>query len=172
MRILITFLFLVLSFSNLHAFEIGVVDLNRALNESEEGMRSKNLLESRGRQKQQEFKLEEEELVRLAEELRNNPLLTPKAKQDKEQELQERQRNLRDQVRQFEQELRLEERKLTEAIFQDLKAAIRTVSQRSNYDLVLEKNAAQVVLYMKEDTTDLTQKVIDYYNSLKQQSSE
>tara|TARA_B100000676_G_C17923491_1_gene756819 strand:+ start:373 stop:855 length:483 start_codon:yes stop_codon:yes gene_type:complete len=158
--------------SNSHALEIGVVDLNRALNESEEGMRSKNLLESRGRQKQQEFKVAEEELMQIAEDLRNNPLLTPKAKQEKEQELQNRQRILREKVRQFEQELRLEERKLTEAIFKDLKAAIRTVSQRNEYDLVLEKNAAQVILYMKEETTDLTQKIIDYYNSLKHQNSE
>ncbi|MGA1535821.1 MAG: OmpH family outer membrane protein [bacterium] len=111
-------------------------------------------------------------MMQIAEDLRNNPLLTPKAKQEKEQELQNRQRILREKVRQFEQELRLEERKLTEAIFQDLKAAIRTVSQRSDYDLVLEKNAAQVILYMKEETTDLTQKIIDYYNSLKHQNSE
>ena len=34
-------------------------------------------------------------------------------------------------------------------------------------DLVLERNAAQVILYMKEDITDLTQKVIDHYNALK-----
>ena len=172
MRYLLSVILFVFLIPTAHALEIGVVDLNRALNESEEGMRSKNLLESRGRQKQQEFKIEEEELMQIAEDLRNNPLLTPKAKQEKEQELQNRQRILREKIRQFEQELRLEERKLTDAIFQDLKAAIRTVSQRSNYDLVLEKNAAQVILYMKEETTDLTQKIIDYYNSLKHQNSE
>ena len=172
MRFLLSIILFVCMISNSYALEIGIVDLNRALNESEEGMRSKNLLESRGRQKQQEFKIEEEELMQIAEDLRNNPLLTPKAKQEKEQELQNRQRILREKVRQFEQELRLEERKLTEAIFKDLKAAIRTVSQRNEYDLVLEKNAAQVILYMKEETTDLTQKIIDYYNSLKHQNSE
>ncbi len=150
------------------ALQIGVVDLNRALNESEEGIRSKNLLENRGRQKQQEFKIEEEELMKLAEDLRNNPLLTPQAKRDKERELQERQQQLRAQVRQFEQELRLEERQLTEGIFQELKTVIRAVSQRNEFDLVLEKNAAQVILYMKEDTEDLTQQVIDRYNALKQ----
>ena len=131
MRYLLSVILFVFSISNAHALEIGVVDLNRALNESEEGMRSKNLLESRGRQKQQEFKVEEEELMQIAEDLRNNPLLTPKAKQEKEQELQNRQRILREKVRQFEQELRLEERKLTEAIFQDLKAAIRTVENET-----------------------------------------
>ncbi len=72
MRALISFLFFCLAATHAHALEIGVVDLNRALNESEAGIRSKNILESRGRQKQQEFKLEEEELRKLAEELRSS----------------------------------------------------------------------------------------------------
>ena len=150
------------------ALEIGVVDLNEALNRSEAGIRSKNVLERRGRQKQQEFKLEESELRKLAEDLRNNPLLTPKAKANKEQELIARQQQLREKVRSIEQEMRLEERRLTEVIFLELKTVIRSISIKEKLDFVLEKNAAQIILYMKEDTTDLTQKVIDAYNALKQ----
>ena len=150
------------------ALEIGVVDLNEALNRSEAGIRSKNVLERRGRQKQQEFKLEESELRKLAKDLRNNPLLTAKAKADKEQELILRQQKLREKVRTVEQEMRLEERRLTEVIFLDLKTVIRSISIKEKLDFVLEKNAAQIILYMKEDTTDLTQKVIDAYNALKQ----
>ena len=155
-------------FTQASAFEIGVVDLNQALNQSEPGIRSKNILERRGRQKQQEFKLEESELRKLAEDLRNNPLLTPKAKTNKEQDLIARQQQLREKVRSIEQEMRLEERRLTEVIFKELKTVIRSISIKEKLDLVLEKNAAQVILYMKEDTTDLTQKVIDEYNALKQ----
>ncbi len=150
------------------AMEIGVVDLNEALNQSEAGIRSKNILERRGRQKQQEFKLEESELRKLADDLRNNPLLTSKAKASKEKELIARQQQLREQVRKVEQEMRAEERRLTEVIFQELKTVIRSISIKEKLDLVLEKNAAQIILYMKQDTTDMTQKVIDAYNSLKQ----
>jgi Skp family chaperone for outer membrane proteins len=64
--------------------------------------------------------------------------------------------------------MRLEERRLTEVIFQELKTVIRSISIKEKLDLVLEKNAAQIILYMKQDTTDMTQKVIDAYNSLKQ----
>ena len=165
---------IILFFSASSAFsiEIGVVDLNKALNQSEPGIRSKNILERRGRQKQQEFKLEESELRKLADELRNNPLLAPKAKEEKKQELITRQQQLREKVRAFEQEMRLEERRLSEAIFKELKTVIRTISINGNLDLVLEKNAAQVILYMKEDTTDLTQKVIDAYNDLKKSGNE
>ena len=110
------------------SIEIGMVDLNEALNQSEAGIRSKNILERRGRQKQKEFKLEESEIRKLAEDLRNNPLLTPKAKNDKERELIDRQQNLREKIRKFEQEMRLEERRLTENIFKEIKTVIRKIS--------------------------------------------
>jgi len=158
-----------LSFSiQVFSIEIGMVDLNEALNQSEAGIRSKNILERRGRQKQKEFKLEESAIRKLAEDLRNNPLLTPKAKVDKERELIERQQKLREQVRNFEQEIRLEERRITESIFREIKTVIRKISIKEKLDLVLEKNAAQIILYMNKDTLDLTQKVIDGYNLLKE----
>jgi len=163
----ITTILFLFSVSQAFSIEIGVVDLNEALNQSESGIRSKNILERRGRQKQQEFKLEESELRKIADDLRNNPLLAPKAKAGKQQELITRQQQLREKVRAFEQEMRLEERRLSEAIFKELKTVIRSISINQKLDLVLEKNAAQVILYMKEDTTDLTQKVIDDYNTLK-----
>ena len=163
----ITTILFLFSVSQAFSIEIGVVDLNEALNQSESGIRSKNILERRGRQKQQEFKLEESELRKIADDLRNNPLLAPKAKADKQQELITRQQQLREKVRVFEQEMRLEERRLSEAIFKELKTVIRSISINQKLDLVLEKNAAQVILFMKEDTTDLTQKVIDDYNTLK-----
>ena len=150
------------------AIEIGMVDLNEALNQSEAGIRSKNILERRGLQKQKEFKLEESEIRKLAEDLRNNPLLTPKAKVDKERDLIDRQQKLRGKVRNFEQEIRLEERRITEGIFREIKTVIRKISIKENLDLVLEKNAAQIILYMNKDTLDLTQKVIDAYNLLKE----
>ena len=68
--------------------------------------------------------------------------------------------------------MRLEERRLSEAIFKELKSVIRSISISEKLDLVLEKNAAQVILYMKENTIDLTQKVIDEYNALKKSGNE
>jgi len=168
----ITIVFFFCWVSPAFSIEIGVVDLNEALNQSEAGIRSKNILERRGRQKQQEFKLEESELRKLADELRNNPLLAPKAKEEKRQELLTRQQQLRESVRAFEQEMRLEERRLSEAIFKELKTVIRSISINEKLDLVLEKNAAQIILYMKEETTDLTQKVIDGYNALKKSGNQ
>ncbi len=150
---------------------IALVDLNRALNDSEKGIKSKNLLESRARQRQEELKLEQEELQKLADDLRNNLLLTPEAKKQKEQQLKQREQVLRQTTRSLERELRREERRLTEEIYNELKPVIRTVAMREKFDLVLEKNASEIILFMNQDMTDLTQKVIDYYNSLQHSDS-
>lgn len=147
--------------------KIGVVDLNRALNESEEGIRSRNILESEGRQMQQELKLEEEDLREQALALRNNVLLKPEAKKEKEAALKKREQELVQKSRTFEQTIRKKERQITSEIFKELKAVIRTVARKEAFDLILEKNAAEVILYMNNDPTDLTVKVIDHYNSLK-----
>ncbi len=147
--------------------KIGFVDLNRALNESETGIRSKNLLEAEGRQKQQELKLEQEELQKNVQELRDNLLLKPEAKHQKEVALKQQEQALVQKSRRFEQELRQKERQFTEKIFKELKAVIRTVAKKEKFDLVLEKNAAEVILYMSNTTADLTEQVIDHYNSLK-----
>ncbi len=147
--------------------KIGVVNLNRALNGSEEGMRFRNLLESEGRQRQQELQLEQEDLRKQVEELRNNVLLKQDARQQKEGDLRKKEQILVQKSRQFEQNLRKKERRITEEIFKELKAVIRTVAKRETFDLILEKSAAEVILYMNNETTDLTDKVVDHYNSLK-----
>ncbi len=168
-----TFALLLLATTPAWALKIGVVDLNRALNESEEGIRSKQLLEAQSMQKQQQLRAQEEELQKMAGELRNNPLLTNEARQQKELELRQKQQGLQGQLRQYEQQLRGDERNLTMKIFDELRGVIRTISLREEFDLVLERNAEQqVILFMKENPTDLTQEVIDHYNRLKQPPKE
>ena len=116
---------------------------------------------------QQELKLEEEDLKKQVLDLRNNVLLKEEARKEKEAALKKREQALVQKTRQFEQTIRKKERQITTEIFNDLKAVIRTVARKEAFDLILEKNAAEVILYMNNDITDLTDKVIDHYNSLK-----
>lgn len=149
-------------------FKIGVVDLNRAINESEAGIRSKNILQADVQRKKQELKLEEEDLKKQIQGMRNNLLLTPEAKQKKETELRKKQQSLIGKSRKFEQTFRQEERRLTIEILKEIKPVIRTVAQKEKYDLVLEKIAVrEIILYMNQDTVDLTQKVVDHYNLIR-----
>ena len=169
-RSVLIFIVFVLTFAphlSAQSLKIGVVDLNQALNQSEKGLRFKNLLEGKSRRIQQELKLEEGELRKTFQDLTNNVLLTPESKRQKEIELQQKQQALQQKARKYETELRKEERTFTQSIFKELKTAIRAVSLQGKYDLVIERNVTeQLILFMNEDVIDLTQKVVDYYNSL------
>ena len=147
--------------------EIGIVDLNRAINESEEGIRSRNLLEEEGRRMQQELNLEEEALRKQAIQLRENLLLTESAREEKEAELKQQEQALIQKGQQYEQAIRSKERQMTNQMINDLKAVIRTVARNGKFDVVLEKTASEIILYIGKEITDLTEDVIDHYNSLK-----
>lgn len=153
--------------SALETLEIGIVDLNRAINESEEGIRSRNLLEEEGRRMQQELNLEEEALRNQAVKLRENLLLTETAKKEKEAELKQQEQALIQKGQQFEQSLRSKERQMTNQMINELKAVIRTVARNGKFDVVLEKTTSEIILYIRNEITDLTEEVIDHYNSLK-----
>lgn len=150
--------------------KIGEVDVNRALNESIAGIRSKDQLEAESREKQKELQLKQEELQNLADEIKNNMLMTPETKNQKEEELRRKDQALRQESREFERQLRNRERQMTGEIIQELRTSIRTVARQEKLDLVVEKSFLDVILYMKYETTDLTNKVIDHYNSLKNAS--
>ena len=171
LRPTILFIFVCLCISTqvfgLESFKIGVIDLNRAINESEEGIRSRNLLEEEGRRMQQELNLEEEELRKQAADARNNLLLTETARKEKEAELKNQEQFLIRKGKQYEQSIRAKERQMTNQMFNELKAVIRTVAKNGNFDVVLEKTASEIILYINNETTDLTEQVIDHYNSLK-----
>ena len=64
------------------AVKIGVVDLSRALNESEAGIRSRNVLEARGRQKQKEFQEVKNE---KKEEVAKDAVMANQEKEESEQ---------------------------------------------------------------------------------------
>ena len=146
--------------------KVAVVDMNRALNESQKGMQIKNSLESKIRSRREELSLKGQDLRKEIAELRNNLLLTPEARQQKEQELLKREQEFRRETQQIEANLRQEERRLTQAVFTELKPTIRAISLKDKYDFVLEKNAAQIILFSRYDFEDITQKVIDHYNAL------
>lgn len=145
---------------------IAVVDLNRALNESQSGKRSKKILLADKGQMESELKTEENELIKLSNELKSNLLLSAEARKQREAELATRERELRDAVKRAQLDLQNKERRYTESIFSELKTVIGLVSREDKWDIVLEKQASQVVLYTTFDMDDITDKVISRYDTI------
>lgn len=148
----------------LEGLKIGVVNINQALNQSAAGERSKSILLSAKSQLENELRAKESELKKKREDLQNNIMLTREARDAKERELREQEQDLRRSVQDAQRELQERERKLTESIFVELRTVIEAVAKEEHYDIVLEQNAANVILYSTAKFENLTDKVIDRYN--------
>ncbi len=150
--------------AGLEGLKIGVVNINAAMNRSAAGERSKNILLASKSQKENELKAKEAELRQLRDDLKNNIMLTDDARSRKEKELREQERALRKEVQQAQKELQIRERKLTESIFIELKTVIDEIAKEEKYDLILEQNASQVILYSSAKFDNITERVIERYN--------
>jgi outer membrane protein len=146
--------------------KIAVVDLNTALNNSEAGKRSKRILLTDKDQMEDELKAQEADLKKRADDLKNNVLLTEAARAQKESELRDAERKLRDSVQRAQKELQDKERRYTESIFSELKTVIGVVAKDQGYDVVLEKNASQVILFSQFELVDITDRVITRYDTI------
>lgn len=148
--------------------KVAIVDLNRALNESEEGARIRNMLEIKHKKSMQDLKTEEDDLKKLEDDLKNNTLLKADAKQQKQQDFENRVQTFSQKQNEYRNVVRKDEQQFTQELFQDLKISIRSIALQEKMDVVLEKNVySQVLLFTQDEPIDLTQKVIDHFNSLK-----
>jgi outer membrane protein len=151
--------------------KIAVVNMNRAINSSESGERSKKILLASKFQKENELKAKEVQLRKMVEDARGNMMLSDAAKQQKEKDLRDREGDLRQEVQNAQRDLQEQERKLTDSIFVELKTVIAVLAQERKYDLILEQAASQVILYSQFKFDDITDEVIERYNKIQAKKS-
>ena len=153
------------SAQGLNGLKIGIVNINEALNRSAAGERSKNILLTNKGQLENELKAKDEQLKKKREALQSNIMLSQEARATREAELKQEEATLRREVQKAQRDLQDKERKLTESIFIELRTVIDEIGKEEQYDLILEKNAAGVILFTTAKLEDLTDKVIERYNS-------
>ena len=154
--------------SKLAGLKVGIVNINEALNRSNAGKSSKKILLSSRSQMENELKAKETALKKAQEDLRSNIMLSDEARRQREQEILMQQRELQQELNQAQRELQNRERTLTESIFLELKTVIQEIGTEEQFDVILEGNASQVILYTSTKFTDLTEKVIERYNAYQQ----
>lgn len=144
------------------AGKIGYVDLNRAMNEVEEGKKAKAQLEADGKSKQQKLQIKQDELKSASAEFeKQKPILSPDALQKKQNELQQKYVELQKMGAEFEKDFAQKENTLTKPITDKLRNIIANVGAKEGYGAILPK---EMMLYAPQGT-DLTDKVIASYNA-------
>ncbi|TNF54923.1 OmpH family outer membrane protein [bacterium] len=142
---------------------IAYVDFNRALNESEQGKKATAVLEDMIKDKKTAVIEKEEEIKKLDEELKKQlSILSPEAREEKEDNLKKLVRDAQRMTRDFQEEVKKKEADLTREIQKEILQVINKVAQEEGYTIVFERGVSGI-LYFQEQF-DITNKVIEKYN--------
>jgi outer membrane protein len=146
--------------------KIGVVDLIKALNESESGKKAKADLEALIKTKQVSIDEKGKEIEKLKTDFeKQSSVLSAEARKTKEDELERLIREYQRIVTDSQSDVKKKETEYTSEILKDLRSIIEKIGQEGGYTMIIE-NAEGIILYSKTDQ-NLTQTVIKKYNESK-----
>jgi outer membrane protein len=143
-------------------YKIGYVDMQRALNETEDGRKAKAQLKKVFDQKQKELDEQQEDVRKAAEDLEKKRTLLPAEKvREKEAEIQGRIQKVQQAYMRHQQDLSGKEQEATAKIFERMSRIISKIAAAENFSMIYDKGA---VVYAKPHL-DLTNELIRRYNS-------
>jgi outer membrane protein len=144
--------------------KLGYVDLQRALNETEDGRKAKANLKKVFDQKQKELDEQQETLKKDIEDLNKKRTLLPAEKvREKETELQDRMQKVQQTYMRHQQDLSAKEQEATAKIFERMSKIITKIATAENFTMVLDRQQS-AVLFAKPHL-DLTNELIRRYNA-------
>ncbi len=145
--------------------KVGVVDLQRCLNDSKLGKKYKAEFTTDAEKVKAELEQEEQSLKTMRDELeKQGMVLSETAKAEKERLYRERVDAFKQKVQQSQQALQRRDQELTRKILKDLQGVIREVGETGGYAVVVEKGEGGVLFAPKE--ADLTDEVVRRYDQL------
>jgi outer membrane protein len=143
--------------------KIGYVDLQRALNEVEEGKTAKALLQKDFADKQKTLDAKKAEFEKLQADFEKQAVvMSEQARKDKAQDLDRRARELQSLFVNLQKDLSERERDATRGIFDRMAAIAREIAEADGFSYVLEKGAG--IVYAPA-SLDLTNELIRKYNA-------
>lgn len=149
---------------NAEEMKFGFIDLNEALNESDEGKKAVMSLESLIKSKQKIIEEKEVELNSLKSEIMNQTaVLNSAALKKKQEQHDELLKVYQRMVQDSKEEIQKKQSDFMKDILVDLRKVIADYGKREGYTAIFEKYESGL-LYMP-DSTDLTDKIIETFNN-------
>jgi len=140
---------------------VAVVDTQRAVMETEDGLRAQATLKKLFDKRQRELDQKQKDLQKEREDLeKNRDKLAADVLQKRAETWQQEMSRVQAVFVEYNKELQQKQNELTSPIVQKTVGIIRRLATQEGYDVVLEKQAAT---YFRADL-DLTDKVITLYN--------
>lgn len=144
--------------------KLAFVDLQRALEETEDGKKARNKLKAEFDRKQKELDSKTEELKAAKEAFdKKAPMMKPEALAKEQKELEARFVELQQVYGRLQRDLQTKEQDAMGGLMQKLQKAVGQIAEREKIALVLERNSSVV---WGQPSLDITNEVIRLYNSM------
>lgn len=141
---------------------IAVVDLQRAMSETDDGRRAKRRLKKLFDDRQQELERRQHELEELSEEAQA-PGLSEETRRERAENVQRKALELQQLYVQYQRELAEKEAELTSRIVHRMEDILRRLGQSEGYTMIVERSQGGVVF--APTNLDLTDVVIQRYEA-------
>ena len=143
--------------------KLGVVNLQKALNECQAGKEAVAELEDEVKKRQEQVDVRQEELKKLNEEAeKKRSVWSDEMKEQKQRELQARMQEFQRFYMQSNDDLKKREQEKKTVIIKDLLEVAKKLAKEKGYTFVFETQAG--VIYSPQEA-DLTEEVIKLYNA-------
>jgi len=149
--------------------KIGLIDLQRCLQECKEGQKVIKLLKDKKAVLQRQLDTKQKELLELRNELEKQAMmLSMDAQEDKKKTIERKTRELEYCYKDLNEEMIRAQEKEKKEILKELSKIVEKIGSEGNYTLITERKAGGV-LYCA-DSVDITEKVIRAYDQMKEES--
>jgi len=143
--------------------KVGIVNLQRAVEESSEGKTMLTGLQNEAARKKKELEKKRDELKKLSDDLsKQEAILKPDVFQKRRQELEQKAMQFQETVMRSEQEFQIRQQKVLQPIQQKAVTAVATIAARDKLTLVVRTEA---VVWPQQSELDITNEVIRKLNS-------
>lgn len=146
-----------------HAAEmkVAVVDVQRVVMQTEDGLRAQAMLKKVFDSKQQELNRKQTDLQKQKEDIdKQAKVLSKDAIQKRVEDWQKQMMELQSVFVEYNNELQKKQKELTDPIFEKVMGIIKRLATQEGFDVIVDK---QTVAFVRTDL-DLTDKCISLYN--------
>ena len=142
--------------------KVAVVDVQRAVMQTEDGLRAQAMLKKLFDSRQQELNKKQQDMAKQKDEIEKQAkVLSKDAYQKRVEDWQKQMVDLQQIFVEYNKELEKKQKELTDPVFEKVLGIIKRLAARDGYDVILDK---QTVAYIRSDL-DLTDQCIQLYNS-------
>lgn len=150
--------------------KIGYIDMNKALNQSNRGIKAVGILEEIVQAKQSVIAEKEDKIKELDMEIaKQSSILTPQALKEKQNEREKIMKDYQRMVQDFQDEVKKKQDEFMQEIINDIRVTVSEIGQEEGYSAIFEKFSAGLIYFVEEG--DLTDKVIERFNEASEKAA-